>query len=446
VQLALEYRSKHISASKAVDTVCSGNFVDYGFGAGFPDLLDHALALRKDELRDVKVRGGLVLRPRIEISECDPEQKSFRYYSWHIGEYERKLQSRGLCIYIPSILRLLPYHFRNHFRTDVAFVPVSIPDENGYFGLGLSNFCWKTIIERARTVIFEVNEHYPPLQGRDGSHRVHISEADFVVEGEHEPPPERVYGEPSETDRKIAERVVSMIPDSSVLSLGVGSVPFAAASMIAQSDLKNIGCHTGTISDAFLLLHKAGKLTNARKEFDAGYSAWNLAMGTKGLYQWLWDEPKLFRPDGLDYIHAPERMGQMKNFVSINGGIEIDLLGQENAESVPGRQISGTGGQLDFLEGALRSEGGIGFICINSAHKQKNGTLKSNIVPTVLPGVTVSAPRSLVSHVVTEYGAAKLTGLSVREKAMALIGIAHPSFREELETQAAELGLLASSR
>jgi acyl-CoA hydrolase len=442
MQLAMEFRKKLVNVDVAVKMVRSGDFVDYGFGAGFPELLDRALAARKDELSDVKVRGGLVIRPRIEVVENDPEKKAFTYYSWHIGDYERKLQGRGLCTYVPSIMRLLPYYYRNHLKTDVAFVPVSAPDANGYMSLGISNYLWHVIIRQARTVVFEINEHYPTLQGLDGSHRVHISEADLLVEGEHDSLPERVYGEPSENDKKIAEKVVALIPDGAVLSLGVGAVPFAVACMVADSDLTDIGAHTGTISDAFLKIHKAGKLTNARKEIDRGCSVWNLAIGTQELYDWLKAEPELFRPDCVDYVHAPERIAKMHNFISINGGVEIDLLGQENAESTPGRQLSGTGGQLDFLEGAVRSEGGKGFICLNAARTMKDGTLKSNIVSNIAPGATVSAPRSLVQYVATEYGVVELTGLPVRKRSEALISIAHPSFRETLTQQAREIGLL----
>ena len=165
-----------VAAERAVR---SGDWVDYGFGGGYPELLDKALAARKGHLKDVKVRGGLVIRPRIEVVEADPEQESFSYYSWHIGDYERKLQTRGLVKFMPVVLRLLPTLY---IRTDVAFVPVSAPDENGYCGLGISNFAWRTMFESARTVIFEINEHYPKLQGVDGSHRVHLSEADYIVD------------------------------------------------------------------------------------------------------------------------------------------------------------------------------------------------------------------------------------------------------------------------
>ena len=433
-----DYRSKFVTPEIAAKAVQSGDWVDYGFGAGFPELMDKAIAARKEELKDVKVRGGLVIRPHIEVVECDPEQTAFSYYSWHIGDYERKLQSRGLCQFIPMILRFLPDLYRHHIRVDVACVPVSRPDANGYCGLGISNYAWRTIFENARTVIFEINEHLPTLQGVDGSHRVHLSEADYIVEGEHEPLPLRTYKDPSPTDIQIAKLVVNEIPDGAVLSLGVGGVPFTVAKMLAESDLKDLGCHTGTISDAFLHLHRAGKLTNKRKEIDTGYSTWNLAMGSRELYDWLEAEPHLFRPSDVDYVHAPERMGSMSNFIGIMGGVQLDLMGQENAESAGKRQLSGIGGQLDFLEGAYRSRGGKGFVCLNSARKDKEGNLKSNIVPFIPGGSVVSAPRTMIHYVATEYGVAKLSGLSMRERAQAMIDIAHPDFRAELTQYADE--------
>lgn len=433
------YKSRFVSAEEAVKAVKGSDWVDYGFGAGFPELLDKALAARKGEVKDVKVRGGLVIRPCIEVVENDPEQESFSYYSWHIGDYERKLQSRRLVKFMPVMLRSLPYLYRDkHIRCDVAFVPVSKPDEQGYCGLGISPYAWRTIFESARTVIFEINEHYPRLQGFESSIRVHLSEADYVVEGEHEPLPVRSYREPSETDIAIAKLVVNEIPDGAVLALGVGGVPYTVAKMLAESDRKDLGCHTGTISDAFLELYKAGKLTNACKEVDRGMSAWNLAMGSQELYDWLDNEPNLFHPGDIDYIHSVERISNMSNVISINGGVQLDLMGQENAESVGTRQLSGIGGQMDFLEGAFRSKGGKGFICINSSRVTKYGERKSNIVATIPSGSTISAPRTQIQYVVTEYGIAKLSGKTLYERAEAMIAVAHPDFREELSKYAAE--------
>ena len=435
----MQYRGKFVTPEAAVrEAVHDGDWVDYGFGAAFPELLDRALAARVGELRDVKLRGGLVIAPHIEAVERDVEQQSFHWHSWHIGDLERKLQAQGLVRFVPALLRSVLVLYRSHLRTDVAFVPVSKPDENGWFSLGLCNYTWKTIIEQARTVIFEVNEHFPRLYGVEGSHSVHISQADFVVEGEHSPLPTRGYKSPGEVERQIAAHVVREIPDGATLSLGVGGIPFTIASMIAESDLRDLGCHTGTISDAFLTLWRAGKLTNMRKSFDKGRATWNLAMGSQELYDWLGEYPDLFHPDDLDYVHDPYRIARLDNVISINGGVEVDLMGQENAESAGARQLSGTGGQLDFLEGAFRSKGGKGFICLASTHAKKDGSLKSNIVPCIPGGSTASAPRTVTQYVATEYGVANLAGKTLRERAEALIAIAHPDFRDELSAYAAQ--------
>ena len=431
--------AKFVTPEVAAKCVKDGDFVDYGFGAGFPELMDKALAARKGEVRDVKIRGGLVIRPRIEVVECDEAQESFSYYSWHIGDYERKLQSRGLVRFMPTILRSLPFLYRaGHIRCDVAFVPVSKPDKDGYCGLGLSNYAWRAIFESAKTVVFEINEHYPTLHGVDGSHRVHLSEADYIVEGVHEPLPLRTYRDSSEIDVAVAKNVVELIPDGATLALGVGGVPFTVAKMLADSDKKDLGCHTGTVSDAFLELYRAGKLTNAKKNIDRGLSAWNLAMGSQELYDWLEREPDIFHPGDVDYIHSVERIASIDNIISINGGVELDLMGQENAESAGTRQLSGIGGQLDFLEGAFRSKGGKGFICINSSRVAKDGTRKSNIVPTISVGSAVSAPRTMVQYVATEYGVANLAGKTLYERAEAMASVAHPDFREELLRYAKE--------
>lgn len=433
-----KYRNKIKSPAEAAKVVKSGDWVDFGFGNGFPELFDEALAARRDELQDVKIRGGLVYRPIIHTIDCDPDRKHFQYYSWHLGGYERKMFTAGRLQFVPMLLRLLPEMYRDYLRVDVAVVPVSKPDEQGYCGLGLANFCWKTIMEKARTVIFEVNENMPCLQGVDGSHRVSLDEADIIMEGQHGPLCTSSYRTPSEADLQIARNVVAEIPNGATLSLGVGTIPFTIAQMLAQSDREDLGCHTGTISDAFLALYKAGKLTNAKKEVKTGLNTWNLASGSQELYDWLQENPQLFYPAELDYVHNPRVIEKISNYISINGGVQLDLMGQENAESVGTRQLSGVGGQLDFLEGAFLSRGGAGYICIESSRVDKKGVRHSNIVPAIAAGSAISGPRALIQNVATEYGVAHLTGLSLKERAQAMIAVAHPDFRAELQEYAAK--------
>ena len=430
------YQNKLKTPEEAAKVIQSGDWVDFGFGSGFAELMDQALANRRDELTDVKIRGGLVYQPIIHTVDCDPEMKHFQYYSWHLGAYERKLFTQGRLHFVPMILRLLPEMYRDYLQVDVAIVPVSRPDANGYCGLGLASYCWKTIIQKARTVIFEINEKLPTLQGVDGSHRVSIEDADYLVEGEHGPLITSGYRQPSAADIQIAQNVEAEIPNGATLSLGVGTIPFTIAQLLAKSDRENLGCHTGTISDAFLALYKAGKLTNAKKEVRTGLSTWNLASGSQELYNWLQEKPELFYPAEVDYVHNPRVMENISNYISINGGVQLDLMGQENAESVGTRQLSGTGGQLDFLEGAFLSRGGAGYICIESSRVDKQGVRHSNILPTIPAGSTISAPRALVQNVATEYGVAHLTGLSLKERAQAMIAVAHPDCRAELQAYA----------
>lgn len=433
-----KYRNKIKSPAEAAKVVKNGDWVDFGFGNGFPELFDEALAARRDELQDVKIRGGLVYRPIIHTIDCDPDRKHFQYYSWHLGGYERKMFTAGRLQFVPMLLRLLPEMYRDYLRVDVAVVPVSKPDAQGYCGLGLANFCWKTIMEKAHTVIFEINENMPCLQGMDGSHRVSLDEADIIMEGPHGPLCASSYRTPSEADLQIARNVVAEIPNGATLSLGVGTIPFTIAQMLAQSDREDLGCHTGTISDAFLALYKAGKLTNAKKEVKTGLNTWNLASGSQELYDWLQDNPQLFYPADLDYVHNPRVIEKITNYISINGGVQLDLMGQENAESVGTRQLSGVGGQLDFLEGAFLSRGGAGYICIESSRVDKKGIRYSNIVPAIAAGSAISGPRALIQNVATEYGVAHLTGLSLKERAQAMIAVAHPDFRAELQEYAAK--------
>ena len=431
-----EYMNKFVTPEMAAKAVKSGDWVDFGFGTGFPELMDKAIAARAGELTDVKIRGGLVYAPKIELLEADPEHKAFTWYSWHIGAYERKKQAEGQIRFVPMLLRQVPFLYRQHYRVDVAVVPVSKPDADGYCTFGAANYCFRTIMEAAKTVIFEVNEYYPVIPGPEGSNRAHISEADYVVEGKHSPLPVQSYKAPSETEIAIAKNVLAEIPDGATLGLGVGGVPFTVANMIAESGLRDLGCHTGTISDAYMAMYEAGKLTGANKAFDRGLMTWNLAAGSAEFYEWLQDHAALCHPDCLDYVHDPARIGQLKNYVSINGGVALDLMGQENAETAGTRQLSGTGGQLDFLEGAFRSEGGRGYICMASARKAKDGSLVSNIVPFIPAGCTTSAPRAMIENVATEYGVAHLTGKTVRERAEEMIKVAHPQFRDELRAYA----------
>jgi len=425
-----EYKQKLRTAEEAVRAVKPGAWVDYNFGANMPVLLDSALAGRKEELKDVKVRGTLALRP-LAIVEADPCREVFTYSSWHFSGYERKLHDRGLCYYTPMIYRNKPKYYREMLEVDVAMISLPPMDKHGYFNFSLSNSATKAILEKAKTVIVEINEKLPrALGGKEEC--LHICEVDYIVEGNNPELPELVPGEPGEIDRKIAGLIVREITDGATIQLGIGNMPNAVGSMLAQSDLKDLGMHTEMLVDAYLNLYMNGKLTNRQKTIDRGKGVWSFSLGTKALYNWIDDNPGLASYP-VDYTNSPEIMSQNERLVTVNNCIEVDIYGQASSESSGARQISGTGGQLDFVTGGIMSKGGKSFLCLTSTYTDKAGGQRmSRIVPTLPAGEIVTDPRTQIHYLVTEWGIANLAGRSTWERAELIIGLAHPDFREEL--------------
>ncbi|MBQ9579931.1 MAG: butyryl-CoA:acetate CoA-transferase, partial [Lachnospiraceae bacterium] len=279
----------------------------------------------------------------------------------------------------------------------------------------------------------EVNEHLPKVRG-GYDECIHISEVDFIVEGEHDNFPDIHGAEPTETDIKIAEHILPYIVDGATLQLGIGSIPNAVGEIIAKSDLKDLGMHTELCSDAFLSLYMSGKLTNKKKKIDKGKGVYGCAVGSRDLYNWLDDNPGVMAYP-LEYVNRPGVIEQIDHMVSINSCVSVDLYGQVAAESSGARQISGTGGQLDFLIGASASSGGKAFICMSSIYVDKEGMTHSTITPQ-FNGDIITSPRSQIYFLATEYGVVNLEGLSTWERAEKIISIAHPAFRDNLIKEA----------
>ncbi|MDD5921608.1 MAG: acetyl-CoA hydrolase/transferase C-terminal domain-containing protein [Eubacteriales bacterium] len=431
------YREKLRTPDQAVQVVKSGDWVDYSTNMGFPVLLDQALAKRKEELTDVKIRGNLIFGP-IQTVECDPEREHFIYNSWHCSAYERKLGDRGLCNFIPMIFRNLVPYYRAFLTVNVGMVSVCPMDEHGWFNLSGASGVAKGILETADVVIVEVNERLPKVCGGYGQ-AIHISDVDYIVEGDHDPLPVIPVSEPTDADRKVAEEIIKLIPDGATLQFGIGGMPNTLGMMLAESDLKDLGMHTELASDAYVALDEAGKLTNKKKRFLPGTGVTGMAFGTEKVYQWVNENPGVaFMP--LERVNSPEIIGEIDNMISINNCIAVDLYGQVSAESVGARQISGTGGQLDYLTGAAMSRGGKAFVCMTSTFTDKEGVVHSRIRPT-FQGDIVTDPRSQAYYLVTEYGLVNLVGKTTWERAEMLISIAHPDFRDRLIKDAEKLGL-----
>ena len=442
VDYQAEYKKKLKTAEEAVRIVKSGDWIDYGSNNAMPYSLDAALAARKNELHGVKVRGNLTPGP-IQVIECDPEMEHFIYNTWHCGGYERKMIAQGRAFYIPMLFRNLGWYYENFLTVDVAMISVSPMDGEGYFSLSGPGGAVTPVVKAAKKIILEVNEAMPYVNGPLDT-KVHISRADAVVEVGSRPLMKLDVPEPTEGDKKRASYVMPFIPDGATIQLGIGGMPNILGEMMADSDLKNLGMHTELMSDAYCSLYRAGKMTNSEKNIDKGIGVYGLAIGSSSLYELIGNN-ELIHTMPIGYVNNTSVISSIDNMISINSCLNIDLYGQVSSESSGTRQISGTGGQLDFVTGASASKGGKSFLCLNSSFTDKQGIRHSCILPKFTGGDIITTPRTQACYIVTEYGIVNLAGRSTWERADLLISIAHPDFREELIKAAEEQKIWVAS-
>ncbi len=431
------YQSKLTTADEAVKCVRSGDWVDYGWTVTTPVALDKAMAKRMDQLEDINFRGGILMWEP-EIFKIDDPASRLTWNSWHMGGIERKAVNKGFAFYAPIRYSELPRYNRElDCPSRVAMFQVSPMDEHGYFSFGPSASHMAAVCERAEVIIVEVNQNMPRCLGgfQEG---IHISQVSMVVEGDNPPIAEMGSAAATPVDEAVAKLIVNEIPDGACLQLGIGGMPNAVGSLIAQSDLKDLGVHTEMYVDGFVDIAKAGKITGARKPIDKGRQVYAFGAGTKKLYDYLDNNPACMSAP-VDYTNDVRTISSIDNFISINNAVDIDLYGQVNAESAGIKPISGAGGQLDFVLGAYLSKGGKSFICMSSTFKSRDGVLHSRIKPTLDNGSIVTDTRANTMYVVTEYGLVNLKGLSSWQRAEALISIAHPDFRDELIASAEKM-------
>jgi acyl-CoA hydrolase len=430
-----------ISAEEAVSFVKSGMWLDYGVTHCQPDVFDKGLAARKEELENVKIRSCLSMRPRAVVEE-DPEGNHFHLFSWHFSGYDRRKHDAGLCNYIPLNLGEVPDYYRRFLDpVDIAILKTCPMDDGGYFNFGPANVWHRAVIERSKLVIVEVNRNVAHVFGRENG--VHLSEVDFIIEGDDQPCAELPNPDPSDIDRLVAQRVAAEIGDGSCLQIGIGAMPNAVCCLLMESGVKDLGIHTEMMTDGLGLLYRSGRVTGSRKTLDPGKVVYTFALGSLALYATANRNPDWYCHQ-VDYTNSPHIIMQNDKVVSINNTTQIDLQGQAASESDGYRHISGTGGQLQFVRGAYASKGGKSFICLSSTY-EKRGERRSRIVFTLTPGNIVTTPRSDVMYLVTEFGMVNLKGKSVAERAKAIISLAHPDFREQLEQQAYENRLIPRS-
>jgi acyl-CoA hydrolase len=429
---------RHITAADAAALVKSGQWLDYGAITAQPDAFDAALAARAGELRGVGIRNCLSVRPRA-VLEADATGESFQWFSLHFSGYDRKKHDAGISHYIPVNLGEIPDYYRRFIDPiDIAILKTRPADANGFFNFGNANLWHRAVIERARIVIVETNPNIPMGHGEQNG--VHAEEVDFVIEGDGAPVAELPNAAPTEVDRAVGRLIAGEIEDGACLQIGIGGMPNAVCSQLLHSGQKDLGIHTEMLTDGLAELYRAGRVTNARKQLHPGKCAYSFALGSRALYETIDGNPD-FHCLPVEATNMPDVIMRNERVVAINNTTQIDLQGQAASESDGHRHISGTGGQLQFVRGAYASPGGKSFVCLSSTYERK-GVRKSRIVLELTPGNVVTTPRTDMMYVVTEYGIANLKGRSVAERAKALIGLAHPDFREGLERDARAKGLI----
>ncbi|MCL2155507.1 MAG: butyryl-CoA:acetate CoA-transferase [Leptospirales bacterium] len=427
-----EYKKKLVTADEAAKIVKSGDWVEYAFGVSSSCVFDEALSKRKNELKDINIRSALALHKHYTL-EADPNAETFTWDSWHLSGLDRPWVGKGL-YYIPMKFFEYPtMTMHNAIPINIFVVQVSPMDKHGYFSWGLNTTGSMACFETAQYCILEVNKNLPRVLGGALEH-IHVTQVDYIIEADVLPPT-LSSGEPGEVDKKIAGNIINRLRDRCCIQLGIGKVPDAVGTLIAASDLKDLGVHTEMYVDAYLGIAKAGKITGRYKNRDRYKQVFSFAYGSQELYDYIDDNPGV-QAFNVDYTNDPAIIASIDNFVAINACVEVDLYGQVCSESIGTRHISGTGGQLDFVEGAFRSKGGQGFVCTPSVKTLKDGTKVSSIAPILTPGAIVTCPRTATHLIATEYGVADLKGKSTWERAEVLIDIAHPDFRDELIKQA----------
>ncbi len=417
---------KVMTAAQAVQLIESGDSIYIQGSTSVPEVLSQALADRGGELRDVTIYAAFAVGRR-EAPYCRPEYKeAFNVKSLFVADNVRKWVAEGYGTAIPAFLGEIPALFRDRtLPLDAVFLNVSPPDENGYCSFGVSADLAVSAVECARKVIVQVNRAMPFSYG---DALVHVSDIDAAVVVD-DPLVEVPTAVPTETDTAIGRHIAGMIPDGATLQIGVGGIPNAV--LAALKDHRHLGLHTEAMTDGVVPLLESGVIDNSCKTVCPGVSVASLALGSKRLYDYMDYRKDLLMKD-VAWTNSPFRIAQNPKVMAINSAVEVDLTGQVCADSVGTRIISGVGGQHDFMYGGSLSEGGKTFIAMSSM----TGRGVSKIRPVLAEGAGVVTTRHMVQNVVTEYGVAELRGKSVAERAKALISIAHPSVREELDRAA----------
>ncbi|MCX6034865.1 MAG: 4-hydroxybutyrate CoA-transferase [Chloroflexi bacterium] len=427
------YKSRVTTAEQAIQEVKSGNRIFMTGNVSVPQTLLAALVAYAPQLKDVQICQALSVGAADYVK---PEMEGhLRVNAMFISANIRKAVQEGRADFTPVLLSEFPLLFKNNLLSvDVALVHVSPPDEHGFCSLGVEVGLTKSPAESAKIILAEVNDQMPRTLGDSF---IHVSRLTHIVPVSYPIPEMSMSSEATDPiTERLAGYVADLIPDGATMQMGIGAIPDAVLKFLFHK--KDLGVHSELISDGVIDLVEAGVLTSARKTLLPGKIVLGFVLGSKRLYSWVNDNP-LCEFRRTEYVNDPFVIAQNDNMVAINSAIEIDLTGQVCADSIGPKFFSGIGGQLDFIYGASRSKGGIPIIAMPSTNVMKDGTPASKIVPMLKQGAGVVTGRNHVHFIVTEYGVADLYGKSIRQRVKALVGIAHPDFRADLEKQANEL-------
>jgi acyl-CoA hydrolase len=439
-----EYKKKLISVQEAAQLVQSGDRLHLGGGANIATIIDRYVARRKDELQNVYFQT-YIDTASYDMCACDPEKQVFQWQSgFLLGPVRSLSKDRGIGVYIPEAWHTAPDTYRNYLHFNKYYAVTAPMDAYGYFNFGLTTGHSKAISEVSDTVIAVVRKDMPTVFG-GREEGIHISDVDYIVEDDET----ETFCLPSipiqDADEMIAANILEagLIQNGSTIQIGIGGLPNAVLESVKNAGITDCGLHTEMLTEKMLDLIEQGVVTNRQKTMDKYKSVFTFALGSSRLYQHIHKNPA-FAAYPVNYTNHPRVIARQPRLFSLNSTAQIDLTGQAASEQVPVRerplQISGTGGQLDFIMGAWLTEDGQGASVLSLYSTYKN---ESRIVPLLDMGANVTAPRSLVQYVATEWGVANLRGLSNTERARALIAIAHPDFRYELNREAEKLGVIS---
>ncbi len=418
---------KVVSSSEAVKIIQSNNNVYIHTAAAAPGQLVNEMVLRHNELENVNLYHMHLM---CDASFVHPEyQNSFNDHSFFVGENVRKAVQAGLADYIPVFFSEIPTLFRKKIiPLDVAMIQVSSPDKHGYCSLGVSVETSIAAVQSSKYVIAQINPNMPRTHG-DGI--IHVDKIDFAV-NVNDPIYENSVNPLTEIELQIGKNVATLIEDGATLQLGIGAIPNAVLSCLSQH--KKLGVHTEMFSDGVIDLFKSGVITGENKKNHPGKIVSGFVLGTKKLYDFIDDNPMVAMLD-IAYINNTNVISKNPKVTAINSAIEVDMYGQICADSIGSLQYSGVGGQLDFMRGAALSEGGKPIIALPSITSKG----ESRIVNFLKHGASVVTTRAHAHFIVTEYGIADLYAKSLKQRAKALIAIAHPNHREKLEIEAIKI-------